>query len=151
MRPVPRTPVLSRLLLALCVAAAGAAAARAQTMSIEDYEPKSTLIVPERKVTRAKYPFIDVHNHQNAGMSPEDLDRLVKDMDALNMAVMVNLSGRGFRSSGDHLEKSIENIRSRYPNRFILFTNIDFADIDKNEQCSKRNAASEPGCIHDNV
>ena len=42
-------------------------AVSAQTMSIEDYEPKSTLIVPEHKVTRAKYPFIDVHNHQNIG------------------------------------------------------------------------------------
>ncbi|MCU1272585.1 MAG: amidohydrolase family protein, partial [Bryobacterales bacterium] len=36
----------------------------AQTMSIEEYEPKSTLVVPQHPVTRAKYPFIDVHNHQ---------------------------------------------------------------------------------------
>lgn len=47
-----------------------------QTMSIEDYEPKSTLVVPEHGVMQAKYPFVEVHNHQNIGMSPEDLDRL---------------------------------------------------------------------------
>ena len=38
--------------------------ALAQTMSIEEYDPKSTLVVPQHLVTRAKYPFIDVHNHQ---------------------------------------------------------------------------------------
>ena len=36
----------------------------AQTMTIEEYEPKSTLVVPQHPVKRAKYPFIDVHNHQ---------------------------------------------------------------------------------------
>ncbi len=38
--------------------------ALAQTMTIEEYEPKSTLVVPQHPVQRAKYPFIDVHNHQ---------------------------------------------------------------------------------------
>ncbi len=71
-----------------------------QTMSIEEYEPKSTLVVPAHHVTRAKFPFIDVHNHQNGQMPPERLDRLVRDMDALNMRIMVNLSG-GY---GDRLE-----------------------------------------------
>ncbi|MEL0262952.1 MAG: hypothetical protein VW933_06305, partial [Flavobacteriaceae bacterium] len=33
-------------------------------MDIEDYSPKSTLVVPETPLTRAKYPFVDVHNHQ---------------------------------------------------------------------------------------
>jgi predicted TIM-barrel fold metal-dependent hydrolase len=51
-------------------------------------------------------------------------------MDKLNMAVMVNLSGRGFRRSGDHLEKSIEAVEKEYPNRFVLFTNVDFGAID---------------------
>jgi uncharacterized protein len=30
-------------------------------MDFEKYEPKSTLVVPEHKVTKAKFPFIDVH------------------------------------------------------------------------------------------
>ena len=45
-------------------------------------------------VTRARYPFIDVHNHQ-FGMPDQDLSELTAEMDKLNMAVMVNLSGRG--------------------------------------------------------
>jgi predicted TIM-barrel fold metal-dependent hydrolase len=44
-------------------------------------------------------------------------------MDALNLRVMVNLSG----GSGDQLRRSIETIRSsRYADRFRLFANVDF-------------------------
>jgi uncharacterized protein len=99
--------------------------ALSQTMSIEEYEPKSTLVVPEHKVTRAKYPFIDVHNHQNIGMSPEELDRLVKDMDALNMRVMVNLSG----TSGASLAGGVKTAATQ-PGRLLVFANLDFSGID---------------------
>jgi predicted TIM-barrel fold metal-dependent hydrolase len=65
--------------------------------------------------------------------SPGNLNNLIVEMDKLNMGVMINLSGRGFRRSGDHLEKSIDNINKLYPKRFVLFTNIDFGDIDNPE------------------
>ena len=35
-----------------------------QPLGFEEYDPISTLKVAEHKVTRAKFPFIDVHNHQ---------------------------------------------------------------------------------------
>jgi uncharacterized protein len=105
-------------------------------MDFEEYEPPSTLVVEEHRLTKSKFPFIDIHNHQG-NMNTSDFTDLVSKMDKLNMAVMVNLSGRGFRSSGDHLEKSIENIKNRYPNRFILFTNVDFNDIDNPEWASR--------------
>lgn len=93
-------------------------------MDFEKYDPPSTLVVPEHKVTRAKFPFIDVHNHQ-FNMPKQNLDGLVKDMDRLNMAVMVNLSGQ----NGDVLKQSITNIRSNAPKRFIVFANINFDGI----------------------
>jgi predicted TIM-barrel fold metal-dependent hydrolase len=95
-------------------------------MSIEDYKPKNTLVVPQHPVTRAKYPFIDVHNHQNSQMPVAQLDKLVKDMDSLNLQVMVNLSG-GY---GDGLEKGVANLKGHYKNRFVVFANIDFTNID---------------------
>ena len=97
-----------------------------QTMSIEEYQPKSTLVVPEHILTRAKYPFVDVHSHQNAQMPPERLDQLIRDMDSLNMGIMVNLSG-GF---GERLKRGIANMKGRYTNRFVLFANLDFSGID---------------------
>ncbi|MFM7487984.1 MAG: amidohydrolase, partial [Cytophagales bacterium] len=98
-------------------------------MDFEEYDPPSSLKVDEHRVVRAKFPFIDIHNHQG-NMNNADLSGLIKEMDKLNMAVMINLSGRGFRSSGDHLERSIENIDKQFPKRFVLFTNVDFNAID---------------------
>lgn len=97
-------------------------------MDFEQYDPPSTLVVPEHKLTRAKFPFIDVHNHQ-FNMPSQDLQALLQEMDKLNMAVMVNLSGRG-RGSTEHLERSLENVKKTNPKRLVVFTNMDFDAID---------------------
>src|SRR6184192_1410323 len=34
-----------------------------QTPTIEEYQPKSTLVTKEHKIERAKFPFIDIHSH----------------------------------------------------------------------------------------
>lgn len=92
-----------------------------QDMGFEEYNPKSTLVVPKNEVKKAKYPFIDVHSHQR-DMSTEKLKNLVSDMNNLNEAIMVNLSG----GSGQSLAGSIENINGTYPNRFVVFANVEF-------------------------
>jgi uncharacterized protein len=93
-------------------------------MDFEKYDPVSTLVVPEHPLSKAKYPFIDVHNHQWE-MGTQDLSALIRDMDKLNMKVMVNLSGRG----GNELKKMVTNVKDHYPKRFIVFTNINFNGI----------------------
>ncbi|UXP32454.1 amidohydrolase family protein [Reichenbachiella agarivorans] len=100
-----------------------------QNMEFEDYNPPSTLVVNENLVRQAKFPFIDVHNHQWS-MDKQNLSQLIKEMDELNMAVMVNLSGRG-QGSTQYLHNVLDNVHNNYPNRFIIFTNIDFENIDK--------------------
>jgi predicted TIM-barrel fold metal-dependent hydrolase len=113
-----RVPVI-----AVCACAALVAQ---QTLSIEEYEPKSTLVVPEHPVTRARFPFIDVHNHQR-NLSPDRVDQLVKEMDALNMRIMVNLSG----GSGADLERIVKAMKGRHPSRFVVFANLNFATVDE--------------------
>ncbi len=98
---------------------------RLNVMDVEEYEPVSTLKVPQHLLTHSKFPFIDVHNHQWT-MPVQDLDKLVTEMDSLNMAVMVNLSG--FR--GKYLEWSLDNVNKNHPSRFILFLNINFENLD---------------------
>jgi uncharacterized protein len=113
------------LISSLCLTAVVMACGQSNNkMDFEKYNPVSTLVVPEHKPTRAKYPFIDVHNHQ-WNMGSQDLSELVKDMDQLNMKVMVNLSG----GNGNGLKKMTDNVKSNYPNRFIVFANIDFGGI----------------------
>jgi len=98
----------------------------AQEMGFEEYNPKSTLVVPINEVKKAKYPFIDVHSHQR-NMSSESLKKLASDMNALNEAIMVNLSG----GSGEYLAESISNIDKTFPNRFVVFANVDFDGVGK--------------------
>ncbi len=97
---------------------------QAQELSFEDYNPESTLVVPKNQVIRAKFPFIDIHGHQYR-MPSQDLTPVITAMDTLNMGIMVNLSGR----SGDQLIKSVNNIKDHYPNRFVVFANIDFRGV----------------------
>jgi uncharacterized protein len=90
-------------------------------VSFDEYNPKSTLVVPEHPRTRAKFPFIDVHNHQR---NAADVAKLVADMDRINMAVMVNLSA----GSGPSLEQNVAKLQRP---RFVHFANIDLRAIDE--------------------
>ncbi|MEX0313498.1 MAG: amidohydrolase family protein [Allomuricauda sp.] len=95
-----------------------------QEMGFEEYNPKSTLVVPENPVKRAKFTFIDVHSHQ-FNMESQDLSELISDMDQMNMGVMVNLSG----GSGAGLRAKLKNVNENYPNRFVVFANVDFSGV----------------------
>ena len=93
--------------------------------TIRDYKPRSTLVVPQHPVPRAKFPVIDIHSHQPTPISPAEFDRVVKAMDALNLQILVNLSG----SSGDRLRQGVDALRaSRYKDRMVLFANVNFRE-----------------------
>ena len=97
-----------------------------QGVTVDEYEPRNTLVVPEHIVTSTRFPFVDVHGHQNGTrMSSADVDRLVGEMDELNMAVMVNLSG----GSGANLATGLENMTRDHPGRFVFFANVDFRGV----------------------
>ncbi|HQV32455.1 MAG TPA: amidohydrolase family protein [Calditrichia bacterium] len=112
-----------------------------QTLTVEEYDPPSTLVVPEHLITHAKYPFVDVHNHQFS-MPTQDLQLLARQMDSLNMAAMVNLSGRGFRriqqpdgsfkfglKDGEFLKESVQRAAREIPDRVLVFTNVDWEGV----------------------
>jgi len=96
----------------------------AQEMTFEEYNPPSTLVVPKTEITKAKFPFVDIHSHQFR-MATQDLSDLISDMDAMNMGVMVNLSG----GSGENIKNIMTNINENYPNRFVVFANVDFEGV----------------------
>ena len=96
-------------------------------MDFESYDPPSTLVVPENPTPKAKYPFVDIHSH-HWRLAEMDLDELIAKMDAMNMQVVVNLSGRG----GERLKGMIDNIKKYgYEDRILNFTNIEFRSIDE--------------------
>ncbi|TFH66464.1 MAG: amidohydrolase, partial [Gemmatimonadales bacterium] len=117
----------NRGLIVLLISGLGgwAATLEGQEMTVEEYQPKSSLVIPGHPVTRARFPFIDVHSHQGRP-TIEGSERLIEAMDAMNMAIMVNLTGR----SGPILVRNLEALAGRHPNRFVVFANVDFSDID---------------------
>ncbi|MFC4634137.1 amidohydrolase family protein [Dokdonia ponticola] len=123
------------LLLSLCLCIFSL---QAQNLSFEEYNPTSTLVVPGEVIEKAKFPFIDVHGHQYR-MPNQDLAPVIAAMDTLNMGIMVNLSGR----SGDDLQKSVQNIADHYPNRFVVFANINFEGVGSPEWTEKTVAQLE--------
>lgn len=115
------------VLLALAALVSTQTIAQEKTrIDFENYNPPSTLKVETNVTTRAKFPFIDIHNHQRS-LDAAAQQQLLTAMDTLNLQVMVNLSG----GSGDRLKQQIDAIKSTGSNRFVVFANIDFNGIGK--------------------
>jgi uncharacterized protein len=106
-----------------------------QTLTFEEYEPKSTLVVPEHQTPRARFPFVDIHSHHN-NLTPEYVDKLVREMDSINLRVLVNLSG----GTGERLKQVVAAMKGRHPHRFVVFANLSFGDL--NEPGYGRRAAA---------
>ncbi|MEO6212956.1 MAG: amidohydrolase family protein [Vicinamibacterales bacterium] len=87
--------------------------------SIVDYRPKSTVVAAAHLVPKAKYPVIDIHNHSR--ITAENVEQMVKEMDDLNLRVLVNLTA----GSGAPLKESVDFIRnSQHKDRFRVFANV---------------------------
>ena len=97
-----------------------------QAPTIEEYEPRAMIVVPKHEVKRAKYPFIDVHTHQRDA-SPGKINALLRDMDSLNMRVMVSSPVSG--SFGVRTKTSIEAFKAYGQGRFVTMTNVNFKDL----------------------
>ena len=97
------------------------------TIDWESYDPPSTLVVQEHPIKRAKYPVIDIHSH-HWKMGPDRLEELILQLDTINVAVTVNLSGRNSVT----LKEYTDNIANcSQPNRFVVFSNIQIKSIDE--------------------
>ena len=90
--------------------------------SILDYRPRNTLVRTETLVPKAKYPAIDIHSH--TGPTPETIERLVSEMDAMNLRVLVNLSGG---SEPEQITQKVNVFRgTKHANRFAVFANVQW-------------------------
>ncbi len=97
---------------------------QSKSLTIEEYEPKSTLVTKQHILERAKYPFIDIHSH-HPNPTPESVDKLIAGMDSMNLRILVNLSG----GTGEHLRRNVEVMKGRYPNRFAVFANLNYENL----------------------
>jgi predicted TIM-barrel fold metal-dependent hydrolase len=142
-RVVDRGSILIAVLLLILVTVAGLslvlsqeikysqdpAAAKRMTLLLKDYDPKSMLHVPSHEVPRAKFPVIDVHSHVNdpGGVHEAEIPpaEVIRRMDAANVKKVVILTGMW----GDKLQGLIAKMVKPYPDRFMVFTQMDWSRI----------------------
>jgi predicted TIM-barrel fold metal-dependent hydrolase len=97
---------------------------------LRDFKPQSMLHLPVHNVYRARFPVIDVHNHVNDARSRgrEHLppERVLEVMEHCNIMKIVILTGRW----GEELQGVLDEMVKPYPNRFLVFTQIDWSKID---------------------
>ena len=88
---------------------------------ITDYKPKSTLVVPQHPVPRAKFPVVDIHGHPPALVNAQAIQTVLDAMNQLNIQVMVQANG----VSGDRLKQQLDAIgASGQTNRLVVFTSV---------------------------
>ncbi len=89
-------------------------------LDVREYEPRPSLVVPQNPRTRAKFPFIDVHNHPRFPMPPEQAKKLVAGMDALNLRIVGSLFVRG--GNGEPLRRAVKSAAQMAPGlSFVLY------------------------------
>jgi predicted TIM-barrel fold metal-dependent hydrolase len=94
--------------------------------TITDYKPKSTLVVPQHPVPRAKFPVVDIHGHPPALVNPQVIQTVLDAMNQLNIQVMVQANG----VSGDRLKQQLDAIAaSGHKDRFVVFTSVNWRGI----------------------
>jgi predicted TIM-barrel fold metal-dependent hydrolase len=94
--------------------------------NIREYKPRSTLVVPEHLVPRAKFPVVDVHGHPPSLTGPGVVNEIGDSMSPLNLQVMVNANS----TPSAQLSSSLAAITaSRYKGRMVMFTGLDLRNV----------------------
>jgi len=132
---------ISTLFLVLAVIGPGAVAQeinysqdphaeKRMTLLLKDWNPKPMVHLAQREVPRAKFYVIDVHNHVNdaGGIHGDDVPPadVVKAMDAANVRRIVILTGMW----GEALQSVLDKMVKPYPDRFMVFAQMDWSKID---------------------
>ena len=87
---------------------------------LDEFRPTSELKAPQHILKRAKFPCVNVHTHPGR-LSDDELDEMVRAMDASNIAMSVSLDGRAGKFSEHH-----QRLVKRHPGRFVTFVRMDY-------------------------
>jgi len=85
----------------------------------------STLVVPETRVTRFRFPALDAHSHAYAE-TPEAVRRWVELMDQVGVATSFVLTG----ATGAEFRELVGRYAAAYRGRFVMFAGFDKDGVD---------------------
>jgi len=117
------------IVLASCAAASAQPVPGPQDQPPNDrFDPgqlRSTLVVPETRVERFRFPVIDAHSHAYAE-TPEAVSAWVALMDRVGVKTSFILSG----ASGTELRDVSAKYAKAHPGRFVMFAGFDKEGVD---------------------
>lgn len=102
---------------------------KVRTPPLAFYAPISTLELPAHEPMQASVAAIDFHAHLGRWLSPTgnwiepDVDRLLEEMEELNVSSIVNLDGRW----GSELQENLDRYDRAHPSRFFTFCHLDWS------------------------
>lgn len=105
---------------------------------LKDWAPRSSVVVTETSVPKARYPVIDVHAHVEAE-TPDEVTAWVKTMDEVGVRTAVILTG----ATGAEFDRLVELYVKAHPGRFQLYCGLETVDIEKPDYPER--AAAELG------
>jgi predicted TIM-barrel fold metal-dependent hydrolase len=116
----------------------------AVTLPLSEYDPVSSLELPEHRVDAARFGAIDAHAHLGRWLRPgadwvaddlagrcdgpwavPDVDAFLELLDAVNVVASVNLDGRW----GEELEANLDRYDRAHPGRFLTFCQLDWGRL----------------------
>jgi len=97
------------------------------SLLLKDYNPSSSLVVPETFVPKARFPVTDVHAHTSMSgvRTLEDVDAWVRTMEEVGVERTIVLTD----AVGPEFDRQVALYRN-YPHRFQLWCGLDTTDID---------------------
>ena len=103
---------------------------RPGALALDDFQPRSMLVVPQHPVERARFPVVDIHTHPTGRASRAGVPRgeaievrnkpadLLAMMERRNLRTLVNLTG----GVGSGLAQAVAAFQQPHPERFVIFT-----------------------------
>jgi predicted TIM-barrel fold metal-dependent hydrolase len=96
-------------------------------LRLNEYRPKSQLVLPRSQIDRSRFPVVDAHQHLGeafgAGWIHRPVGELLDEMDRAGVERLVDLDG-GWGE--DLLDRHLKHFKEAAPERFMHFAGIDW-------------------------
>lgn len=96
----------------------------ADSLLLKEFRPRSIFKVPKTRISKPKFPIIDVHSHPKV-TTKEELDQWVRTMDDCGIERSVIMVA----AAGSRFDEWVEVFKD-HPSRFSLWCGIDLTNVD---------------------
>jgi predicted TIM-barrel fold metal-dependent hydrolase len=96
-------------------------------LTLENFRPRSRLVVKETQVNKPRFPVLDAHNHLaepfGGGWDKRPVSELLDQLDAADVHVYIDLDGGWGEAVLNH---HLDYFKAAAPERFVIFGGVDW-------------------------